>query len=50
MTLEVGDIFQTGVPAPVVPMKVGDDIEITIEGLGPPLRNKVVADAKKGAN
>jgi 2-keto-4-pentenoate hydratase/2-oxohepta-3-ene-1,7-dioic acid hydratase in catechol pathway len=50
MTLEVGDIFQTGVPAPVVPMKVGDDIEITIEGLGPPLRNRVVADAKKGTN
>jgi hypothetical protein len=33
MTLEVGDIFQTGVPAPVVPLKAGDRIEITIEGL-----------------
>lgn len=47
MTLETGDIFQTGVPAPVVPMKAGDRIEITIEGLGT-LRNRVVADAAKG--
>jgi len=46
MTLETGDIFQTGVPAPVVPMKAGDRIEITIGGLGT-LRNRVVADASK---
>ncbi|MGD9904922.1 MAG: fumarylacetoacetate hydrolase family protein [Vicinamibacterales bacterium] len=46
MTLEVGDIFQTGVPAPVVPMKAGDRIAITIEGLGT-LRNRVVADGSK---
>lgn len=46
MTLEVGDIFQTGVPAPVVPLKAGDRIEITIESLGT-LRNRVVADAAK---
>lgn len=46
MTLQTGDIFQTGVPAPVVPMKAGDRIEITIEGLGT-LRNRVVADASK---
>lgn len=46
MTLETGDIFQTGVPAPVVPLKAGDRIEITIEGLGT-LRNQVVADASK---
>jgi 2-keto-4-pentenoate hydratase/2-oxohepta-3-ene-1,7-dioic acid hydratase in catechol pathway len=47
MTLETGDIFQTGVPAPVVPLKAGDRIEITIERLGT-LRNQVVADASKG--
>jgi 2-keto-4-pentenoate hydratase/2-oxohepta-3-ene-1,7-dioic acid hydratase in catechol pathway len=47
MTLEAGDIFQTGVPAPVVPMKAGDRIEITIEGLGTPLRNQVIADGSK---
>lgn len=47
MTLEAGDIFQTGVPAPVVPLKAGDTIEITIERLGT-LRNRVVADASKG--
>lgn len=46
MTLETGDIFQTGVPAPVVPLKAGDRIEITIERLGT-LRNQVVADASK---
>lgn len=48
MTLEAGDIFQTGVPAPVVPMKAGDVIEITIEGLGTPLRNQVIANGSKG--
>lgn len=47
MTLETGDIFQTGVPAPVVPLKAGDTIEITIERLGT-LRNKVVANAASG--
>jgi 2-keto-4-pentenoate hydratase/2-oxohepta-3-ene-1,7-dioic acid hydratase in catechol pathway len=47
MTLETGDIFQTGVPAPVVPLKAGDTVEITIERLGT-LRNQVVADASKG--
>ncbi len=46
MTLETGDIFQTGVPAPVVPLKAGDQIEITIERLGT-LRNRVVADGSK---
>lgn len=44
MRLEVGDIFQTGVPAPVVPLKAGDTVEIAIEGLGTPLRNRVVAN------
>jgi 2-keto-4-pentenoate hydratase/2-oxohepta-3-ene-1,7-dioic acid hydratase in catechol pathway len=47
MTLETGDIFQTGVPAPVVPLKAGDTVEITIERLGPPLRNRVIADGSK---
>ena len=46
MTLETGDILQTGVPAPVVPLKAGDEIAITIERLGT-LRNRVVADASK---
>ncbi len=48
MTLEVGDIFQTGVPAPVVPLKAGDTIEIAIEGLGMPLRNRVLANGSQG--
>jgi acylpyruvate hydrolase len=42
MTLLPGDIVQTGVPAPVVTLKAGDTIEITIERLGT-LRNRVVA-------
>jgi 2-keto-4-pentenoate hydratase/2-oxohepta-3-ene-1,7-dioic acid hydratase in catechol pathway len=44
MTLLPGDIVQTGVPAPVVPLKAGDTIEITIERLGT-LRNRVVENA-----
>ncbi len=42
MTLMPGDIIATGVPAPVVPLRVGDTIEITIERLGT-LRNRVVS-------
>jgi 2-keto-4-pentenoate hydratase/2-oxohepta-3-ene-1,7-dioic acid hydratase in catechol pathway len=43
MTLLPGDIIQTGVPAPVVELKAGDTIEITIERLGT-LRNRVSAN------
>jgi len=43
MTLLPGDIVQTGVPAPVVELKAGDTIEITIERLGT-LRNRVSAN------
>ena len=43
MTLMPGDIIATGVPAPVVPLRAGDTIEITIERLGT-LRNRVVAN------
>jgi 2-keto-4-pentenoate hydratase/2-oxohepta-3-ene-1,7-dioic acid hydratase in catechol pathway len=46
MTLLPGDIIQTGVPAPVVPLKAGDTIEITIERLGT-LRNSVVGNAAR---
>lgn len=42
MTLMPGDLIATGVPAPVVPLRAGDTIEITIERLGT-LRNRVVA-------
>ena len=44
MTLLPGDIIQTGVPAPVVPLRAGDAVEITIERLGT-LRNRVAANA-----
>jgi 2-keto-4-pentenoate hydratase/2-oxohepta-3-ene-1,7-dioic acid hydratase in catechol pathway len=44
MTLLPGDIIQTGVPAPVVPLKAGDSIEITVERLGT-LRNRVAPSA-----
>jgi len=43
MTLEPGDIIATGVPAPTVPLRPGDTVEITIERLGT-LRNYVVAE------
>jgi 2-keto-4-pentenoate hydratase/2-oxohepta-3-ene-1,7-dioic acid hydratase in catechol pathway len=43
MTLLPGDIIQTGVPAPVVPLNAGDEIAITIERLGT-LRNRVAAN------
>jgi 2-keto-4-pentenoate hydratase/2-oxohepta-3-ene-1,7-dioic acid hydratase in catechol pathway len=43
MTLLPGDIIQSGVPAPVVPLNAGDTIEITIERLGT-LRNRVAAN------
>jgi len=34
MTLEPGDIIATGTPAGVGPMKVGDRVEVQIEGIG----------------
>jgi 2-keto-4-pentenoate hydratase/2-oxohepta-3-ene-1,7-dioic acid hydratase in catechol pathway len=43
MTLLPGDVIATGVPAPVVTLKAGDTVEITIERLGT-LRNRVVSE------
>jgi hypothetical protein len=43
-----GDMIQTGVPAPVVKLRAGDAIEITIERPGT-LRNRVVANAAGSA-
>lgn len=40
MTLEPGDVIATGTPAGVGPMKVGDNVEVSIEGIGT-LRNVV---------
>jgi 2-keto-4-pentenoate hydratase/2-oxohepta-3-ene-1,7-dioic acid hydratase in catechol pathway len=44
MTLRPGDVIMTGTPSGVGPMKPGDVIEITIEGIGT-LRNPVVGEA-----
>jgi 2-keto-4-pentenoate hydratase/2-oxohepta-3-ene-1,7-dioic acid hydratase in catechol pathway len=44
MTLEPGDVLMTGTPAGVGPLRPGDTIEVTIEGLGV-LRNPVIAHA-----
>ena len=41
MTLLPGDVILTGTPAGVGPMNVGDEVEVTIEGIGT-LTNKVV--------
>jgi 2-keto-4-pentenoate hydratase/2-oxohepta-3-ene-1,7-dioic acid hydratase in catechol pathway len=42
MTLEPGDIFTTGTPAGVGPLKAGDSVEVEVEGVGV-LRNDVKA-------
>lgn len=42
MTLEPGDVIATGTPAGVGPLKVGDLVEVAIEGIGR-LRNPVQA-------
>jgi 2-keto-4-pentenoate hydratase/2-oxohepta-3-ene-1,7-dioic acid hydratase in catechol pathway len=44
MTLEPGDLLLTGTPAGVSPLKPGDRVEISIEGLGT-LSNPVEAEA-----
>jgi 2-keto-4-pentenoate hydratase/2-oxohepta-3-ene-1,7-dioic acid hydratase in catechol pathway len=43
MTIEPGDIIMTGTPAGVSPLKPGDQVQVTIDGLGQ-LSNPVVAD------
>ncbi len=44
MTLLPGDVILTGTPEGVGPMEVGDEVEISIDGLGT-LTNKVEARA-----
>ncbi|MEL7561680.1 fumarylacetoacetate hydrolase family protein [Dehalogenimonas sp. 4OHTPN] len=41
MTLLPGDIIATGTPSGIGPMKIGDTVEVRIDGIGT-LRNKVV--------
>jgi len=41
MTLEPGDVVATGTPSGIGPMRRGDIIEVSIEGIGT-LRNRVV--------
>ena len=41
MTLEPGDVIATGTPAGVGPMRAGDMVEVTVEGIGS-LKNRVV--------
>ena len=42
MTLLPGDVVLTGTPAGIGPMQVGDDVSVTVEGIGT-LTNKVVS-------
>jgi 2-keto-4-pentenoate hydratase/2-oxohepta-3-ene-1,7-dioic acid hydratase in catechol pathway len=42
MTLLPGDVLLTGTPAGVGPVEVGDEVAVTIEGIGT-LVNRVVA-------
>lgn len=46
MTLNPGDVILTGTPEGVGAIESGDEVEITIEGVGV-LRNRVVADEKQ---
>jgi 2-keto-4-pentenoate hydratase/2-oxohepta-3-ene-1,7-dioic acid hydratase in catechol pathway len=41
MTLQPGDVIATGTPVGVAPLKAGDVVEVTVEGVGT-LRNPVV--------
>lgn len=43
MTLLPGDVIATGTPSGIGPMKVGDMIEIRVEGIGS-LKNRIVAE------
>jgi 2-keto-4-pentenoate hydratase/2-oxohepta-3-ene-1,7-dioic acid hydratase in catechol pathway len=43
MTLEPGDVIMTGTPAGINPLKSGDIVEVTIDGLGT-LRNTVAIE------
>jgi 2-keto-4-pentenoate hydratase/2-oxohepta-3-ene-1,7-dioic acid hydratase in catechol pathway len=42
MTLLPGDVVLTGTPSGVGPMRPGDEVSVTVEGIGT-LTNKVVA-------
>ena len=42
MTLEAGDVVSTGTPSGVAPLRDGDCVDVTIEGIGT-LRNEVRA-------
>jgi 2-keto-4-pentenoate hydratase/2-oxohepta-3-ene-1,7-dioic acid hydratase in catechol pathway len=42
MTLLPGDVVLTGTPEGVGPMNVGDEVEVTVAGIGS-LTNKVVS-------
>ena len=41
MTLEPGDVVATGTPAGIGPMIPGDQVEVSIEGIGT-LKNEVI--------
>jgi 2-keto-4-pentenoate hydratase/2-oxohepta-3-ene-1,7-dioic acid hydratase in catechol pathway len=42
MTLYPGDVISAGTPGGIGPMKVGDTVEVKIEGIGS-LRNRIRA-------
>ena len=48
MTLEAGDLIATGTPAGVSPLKVGDTVEVEVQGIGI-LSNIVVAEPDAGS-
>jgi 2-keto-4-pentenoate hydratase/2-oxohepta-3-ene-1,7-dioic acid hydratase in catechol pathway len=42
MTLLPGDVILTGTPAGVGPLEIGDEVTVTVEGIGG-LTNRVIA-------
>jgi 2-keto-4-pentenoate hydratase/2-oxohepta-3-ene-1,7-dioic acid hydratase in catechol pathway len=46
MTLQPGDIIMTGTPAGVGPLAAGDEVRVTVDGIGT-LRNRVAEDPHK---
>ncbi len=46
MPLETGDLVLTGTYRGIGPMAVGDTVTVSVEGCGPPLESRIVADPR----
>jgi len=48
MPLDPGDLVLTGTTRGIGPMSVGDTVTVEVEGCGPPLESRIVADPSPG--